>query len=119
MEDIKDIVAKKQENVEYDDHDWIKHLCEVYKVKLDSKDEKKISDIERSIEQENTGLSKDRHKLEDLILKNQDMEAELKKVKSKITSGPKPNKQVEYNKLLSKQVFLSDELESGVQEETH
>ena len=116
MEDIKDIVAKKQENVEYDDHDWIKHLCEVYKVKLDSKDEKKISDIERSIEQENTGLSKDRHKLEDLILKNQDMEAELKKVKSKITSGPKPNKQVEYNKLLSKQVFLSDELESGVEE---
>ena len=56
MLDIKDLVFKKDQEVEYDDHLWIRHLCEAHEVKLDPKQKKEILDIEQEIVKEDSAF---------------------------------------------------------------
>jgi len=115
MLDLKDALAKKQQDIPYDDHDWIRHLCGAYKIKLEPKDEKKISEIESKMIEE-TEVSNYKDNLLTLIQENQAKHAKLKKVTEKIKSGPGKNPS-KYNKLLAKQQILSTQYNSSIQKE--
>jgi hypothetical protein len=114
MLDIKDLVAKKQEPIEYDDHDWIRHLCEAHEVKLDPEDEKKISKIEKKIKTEEIQVSTDKDDLLALKQKTQGKERKVRQIEDKIKSGPGKNPS-KYNKLLAKLKILTEEYDSSLE----